>query len=106
VINYWTRMPTVGEQLDIPGVLTAPFVVTRLMLPPGARYDDNKESFAPFDRIVKPQPQMRADVLNLVRACVKQGRDLFIIVNNKAEGSSPLTIRALADAVGAAERDP
>jgi uncharacterized protein YecE (DUF72 family) len=101
VLNYWTRMPTVGEQLDMPGVLTAPFVVTRLMLPPGARYEENKESFAPFDRIVKAQPQMRADVVRLARTCVEAGKKLFVIVSNKAEGSSPWTIRALAESVGA-----
>jgi uncharacterized protein YecE (DUF72 family) len=99
VLNYWARMPTVGEQLDIPGVLTAPFVVTRLMLPPGARYETNKEEFAPFDRIVKKQPQMRADVVRLARTCIAMNKELFVVVSNKAEGSSPWTIRELAEAI-------
>ena len=105
VLNFWSRMPTVGAQLDLPGVLTAPFVVARLMLAPGARYEDKKEEFAPFDRIVTPQPGMRADVVRLARACAKVGKTLFVIVNNKAEGSSPLTIRALAEGVGADPRE-
>ena len=29
VFNSWTRMPPIGEQLDIPGSLSAPFTVAR-----------------------------------------------------------------------------
>jgi len=96
VLNYWERMPDIGEQLDVPGVLSAPFVVCRLLIPPGKRYDDRKRELAPFDRIVLPQEKMRADVERLARACEALGKVLLVIVNNKAEGSSPLTVNALA----------
>jgi len=99
VLNYWTAMPTIGEQLDLPGVLTAPFVVARLMLPPGARYEERRAAIAPFDRIVAPERGMRDDVVRLARACAAAHKTLFILVNNKAEGSAPLTIRALAEAL-------
>ncbi len=99
VLNFWTAMPTVGRQLAIPGILTAPFVVCRLLLPPGTRYEAMREEFAPFDRIVSPQPEMRTDVVRLARACQRAGRTLFVLVNNKAEGSSPLTVLALAEAL-------
>jgi uncharacterized protein YecE (DUF72 family) len=97
VLNYWERMPDIGEQLDVSGVLTAPFVVTRLLIPPGKRYDARKRELAPFDRIVDPREKMRADVERLARACEALGKVLLVIVNNKAEGSSPLTVRALAE---------
>jgi uncharacterized protein YecE (DUF72 family) len=100
VLSFWTGMPTVGEQLDLPGVLTAPFVVARLMLPPGSRYEERRAELAPFDRIVSPQREMRRDIVHLARACAAAGKTLFILVNNKAEGSAPLTIRALAEALG------
>jgi uncharacterized protein YecE (DUF72 family) len=99
VVNFWTAMPTIGEQLALPGVLGADFAVARLLLPPGARYEEARDTFAPFDRIVAPQPRMREDVVRLALACARGGKDLFVIVNNKAEGSSPLTVRALAGAV-------
>ena len=99
VLNFWERMPDLGEQLEIPGVLSAPFVVARLLIPPGQRYDDRKRALAPFDRIVDPQEKMRADVARLVEACEKLGKVLLVIVNNKAEGSSPLTVRALAERI-------
>jgi uncharacterized protein YecE (DUF72 family) len=97
VLNFWERMPTLGEQLSLPGILTAPFAVARLMIPPGERYAMRREEVAPFDQIVEPQPQMRADVVSLSDACGALGKVLFVVVNNKAEGSSPLTVRAIAE---------
>lgn len=99
VLNFWERMPDIGAQLDAPGVLGAPFVVARLLIPPGQRYDDRKRALAPFDRLVDPQEKMRADVARLAEACEKLGKVLLVIVNNKAEGSSPLTVRALAERI-------
>lgn len=99
VLNYWSAMPTVGEQLTLPGILTAPFVVSRLMLPPGERYDERRAEMAPFDHIVDPQPQMREDIAALIARARAEDREVFVIVNNKAEGSAPLTIRALIERV-------
>jgi uncharacterized protein YecE (DUF72 family) len=105
VISLWERMPSVGQQLALPGVLGAPFAVCRLSITPGQRYEERREAFAPFDRIVAPDPVMRADVAALAGACAARGKKpLYVIVNNKVEGSSPLTIRALmarmAEALG------
>jgi uncharacterized protein YecE (DUF72 family) len=103
VLTFWSGMPALGEQLALPGVLGADFVVARLLLPPGARYEERKAELAPFNRIVTPQPEMRADVVRLARACVAANKALFVLVNNKAEGSSPLTIRALVAAIAQGE---
>lgn len=73
------------------------FTVIRLLLAPGTRYNDRREDFAPFDRIVAPDPEMRRQVVALARARAALGRAVFVLVNNKAEGCSPLTIRALAE---------
>ena len=97
VLNFWERMPTLGEQLAVPGVLTAPFAVARLLIPPGQRYADRRAELEPFDRIVEPQLVMRDDVVRLSEACAALGKVLFVVVNNKAEGSSPLSVRALAE---------
>jgi hypothetical protein len=86
----------VGEQLAIPKILTASTVVCRLMLPPGRRYADRVEELGPFNRLLDPQPEMRRDVVRLVEECGRQSKTLFVLVNNKAEGSSPLTVRELA----------
>ncbi|MCA9641439.1 MAG: DUF72 domain-containing protein [Polyangiaceae bacterium] len=98
VFNFWERMPKLGEQLALPGLLEAGDVaVSRLMIPPGKRYMKRKETLAPFDELRDPQPGMRRDVMELVLATERLGKVVYIIANNKAEGCSPLTLRALAE---------
>ncbi len=96
VINYWGRMPTVGEQLNIPGVLTAPFVVSRLLLRPGTDYEELETRYAPFDRLHQVDEAMRADTAALAARCAAEGRELSVLVSNKVEGSAPLTVKGLA----------
>jgi uncharacterized protein YecE (DUF72 family) len=102
VLNFWSRMPGVGAQLDRVIPFDLPFAVARLLLPRGKRYDELKRAFSPFDRLVAPQPEMRRDVLRLCEWAVASERDVFVLVNNKAEGSAPLTIEALAEGLVAA----
>lgn len=96
VFNYWSRMPSLAEQMRVEGLLRSPLLVARLLLPPGERYADLKEAYAPFDRLVAPQPQMRRDVVHLVQHALQRDVECYVLVNNKAEGSSPLTVQALA----------
>lgn len=104
VLNSWEAMPDLGRQLALPGVLTAPdHVVARLLMRPGTRYEQRKAEMAPFDRLLDPNPEMRDAVVELVRLCQATGRVAYVIVNNKAEGCSPLTVAALAARL--AERD-
>lgn len=97
VLSYWSRMPPLRDQLGRAGVMPGPKLVVRLLLPPGLRYDDTKKAYDPFDRIVEPQPRMRDDVMRIVWEAGENGYPVFVLANNKAEGSSPLTIRALAE---------
>ncbi len=102
VATFWTAMPTLRVQLAA-RPFTASFTVVRLMLPPFARYASQKVDFAPFDKLVAPQQEMREDVVDLLRAAEAAGcSEAFVLVNNKAEGSAPLTVRALAEKVAAA----
>ncbi len=99
VFNHWERMPALRDQLAHPASLTASHVVCRLLLPQGVGYEQAREAFAPFDRLQAPDEAMRTDVVALWKACRAANRSLTIIVNNKAEGSAPLTIRAIAERV-------
>jgi uncharacterized protein YecE (DUF72 family) len=96
VFNYWSRMPALAEQMQISRLLQGSLMVIRLLLPPGTRYEELKEAYAPFDRLVAPQAAMRQDVISLVRAALDRDMETYVLVNNKAEGSSPLTVQALA----------
>lgn len=100
VFSYWTAMPELRVQLAAPKAIGARFTVARLMLPRFTRYEERKKALAPFDKLASPQPSMREDVIDLVReAAEKLCDDVYVIVNNKAEGSAPLTIRALAEGI-------
>lgn len=94
--NYWSAMPGPAEQAAVVPPEDGPFAVIRLLLRPGTWYEDQRERFKPFDRIVAPDEAMRADVVSVTRRALSRGRRVFILVNNKAEGSSPLTIMELA----------
>jgi len=97
VFNFWERMPWIAEQLELPGLLEAgELCVSRLMIPPGKKYAKRKLSLAPFDALRDPQPRMRAEVTQLAQAALRLGKVVYVIANNKAEGCSPLSVRALA----------
>ena len=103
VFNFHSRMPPLSRQLrrvsEVLGRLPGSVVVARLLQPPGSNYDALKKQYAPFDRLVTPNPILRADVLELIAAAATHSTTAFVIVNNKAEGSAPLTIRALAESL-------
>lgn len=101
VFNYWTAMPSLRVQLRaVVGSARKRLprlVVMRLMLPPFTKYETRENDFRPFDRIREVQYDMRDDVVQILRAAAEHGSgEAFVLVSNKAEGSSPLTIRELA----------
>ncbi len=96
VFSSWTRMPSIGMQLELPGSLTAGFLVARALLRPGVYYADAVDAFAPYDRIRDPNPELRNDLVRLVEAAEQLRIPAYILVNNRAEGSAPLTIAAVA----------
>jgi len=97
VFNSWTRMPSIGEQLTLQDVITAPFIVARALLRPGRAYQDAIDQFAPYDRVQDVNRQMRGDLVRLVETAVDARIPAYLLVNNRAEGSAPLTIAAVAE---------
>ena len=97
VYNYASAMPMPAEQRRAIPLAPAPFVLVRLLLRPGTGYDDRREEFLPFDRIVDESPEMREEVVAILREAVGTGVPAYVLVNNKAEGCAPATIRALAE---------
>ena len=69
----------------------------RLLLRPGTRYGDRRDEMMPFNRVSDRNDEMRNEVASLVRLAVEAGIPVSVLVNNKAEGCAPLTIRALAE---------
>ncbi|MBA3894923.1 MAG: DUF72 domain-containing protein [Gemmatimonadales bacterium] len=96
VFNSWTRMPAIGDQLDLPGSVSGPFIVARALLRPGRTYDEAVDAFAPYDRILEPNPELRRDLLRLIDTAGQTRIPAYLLVNNRAEGSSPLTVAEVA----------
>lgn len=97
--NYWARMPMPSEQSRLVPLTASTPACVRLLMRPGTTYEAQRERFRPFDRLIEPDARMRRDVVTLVRDAAGRGVPLYVLVNNKAEGSAPLTIRALAQDV-------
>jgi uncharacterized protein YecE (DUF72 family) len=100
--NYWSAMPDLADQAMVVAPEDPPFALVRLLLKPGTWYEDQRDRFKPFDRLVEPDEKMRGQVVALTRRALARGRRVYILVNNKAEGSSPLTVLALARRLAAA----
>lgn len=97
VCSYWSTMPWPGEQAAFMKVEQGPFTMVRLLLRPGTRYEERRQEMAPFNRVVQPDERMRQEVAALLTSAARQKRRAYLLVNNKAEGSAPLTIEALAE---------
>lgn len=96
-LNVHPSMPDVTVQAA--RVPSSGPLVMRWMLGRGFAYEAAKERYQPFDRIVDENPAVRGQVGSLLRAAVDAGRPAYAVINNKAEGSAPLTVRGLAEAV-------
>ncbi len=100
VYNHWTAMPPLSDQHQLlEGQFTAAHVVMRLLTPLGLKYESAVERYKPYDRIVQPQPKMRTDTVALVQQAAAAGKSTYVLVNNRSEGCSPLTVQALMQAL-------
>ena len=105
--NHWTGMPPLLTQHRLLNErFTAPFVVMRLLTPLGLPYADAVERYAPYNRIVTPQPQMRREAASLIHSASSQGVTPYVLVNNRSEGNAPLTIQAIVEMVTALPDSP
>jgi uncharacterized protein YecE (DUF72 family) len=104
VFNSWTRMPPIGAQMDLEGSITADFVVARALLKPGRLYEDAVKLFKPYDRVKDPFPDLRRDLARLARMSGELRLPAWLIVNNRAEGSAPHTIAAVAALLATGDR--
>jgi len=73
--------------------------VLRWLLRREHTYEGARELYEPFDEIREPDPGSRAESVAWCLAQLDRGREVFVIANNKAEGSAPLTLLELAKAM-------
>jgi uncharacterized protein YecE (DUF72 family) len=96
--NVHPRMPRVTEQFALLGerAWLSGNVVCRWMLHPSQDYEEARERYFPFDRLVDPDPANRVAVAEVLEKVLAAGNDAFVIANNKSEGSAPLSLFTLA----------
>ena len=82
-----------GGERGVPGL------VVRWMLPLGLSYEGAKQAFEPFDRIVEDDLDAREAVARLAVRAHELGQMTIVVINNKAEGSAPLSVARLAEAI-------
>jgi len=99
VLNSWEAMPSVGEQMALPGSQTNPaLVAARFLLKPGRRYEEAVKTFQPYDQIKEANVEARKAGAALIADGVKaKARKTFIYVNNRLEGNALSTIEAMVD---------
>ncbi len=97
--NVHPASAPLARQLELLHPFQQPTLVVRWMLGGGLEYVAAKERYAPFDRIVDEDPASRELIARTVLDATLAERDAFVIANNKAEGSAPLSVFRLAERV-------
>lgn len=76
-----------------------PALVVRWMLHAGLRYAAAQDRYAPFDRIVDPDEDSLERIAVAALDALVAERDVYVVTNNKAEGSAPLSAFRLAERI-------
>ena len=104
-IGVHARMPAIERQAKALALLDenglGPLIV-RWSLHSGFKYEQAKAKYEPFDKLVDEDPDTRQALAELAARYVFAGQPVVIAVNNKAEGSAPLTCFELAREIAAA----
>lgn len=91
------NLPTIDKQLlTVPPPPGQP-VMLRWNLRPSLDYKQARNQFHPFRQLRSEDPNRRARVARVIARALQADRKVYLTVNNKAEGSAPLTLRAVLD---------
>ncbi|MGF6773163.1 uncharacterized protein YecE (DUF72 family) [Paraburkholderia sp. GAS199] len=102
-VGIHARMPDPLRQAAALALLdgdapTGPLIV-RWSLHGGFKYEQAKAKYEPFNQLIDPDPSTRAALAELAARYALAGQPVVIAINNKAEGSAPLSCLELARAI-------
>jgi uncharacterized protein YecE (DUF72 family) len=92
--------PSIAEQRRISGEVGVDGVLVRWNLRRDRRYEEAREAFAPFNRLVAEDLETRLEIADLISEAFQTGKRAIVLANNKAEGSAPLTLQKLSTVPG------
>jgi uncharacterized protein YecE (DUF72 family) len=98
-LGLHAKMPPLEDQLPLlralwPGPLVCRWNYNRIHGAYG--YEDAEKRYAPFDRLVDPDPATRQALARVIRGVASAGQPAYVAISNKAEGSAPLSVIELA----------
>jgi hypothetical protein len=102
IFNSWDAMPSVNEQMALPGSGTNPNLrAARFLLKPGRKHEEAVKAFQPYAKVQDPYPGARAAGAALIAEGKAAGpkRKTFIYVNNRLEGNALETIEAMLERI-------
>ncbi len=105
-VSFWlashARMPSPREQIELSRrVLDAGAFIARWSLHSGFKYEDAKTRYFPFNKLVDEDLDSRESLADACASALNAGFPVYVVVNNKAEGSAPLSIERLAQRIAA-----
>lgn len=97
--NVHPAMTPLDRQLGKVSPFYQPALVVRWMLHDGLKYEVARDRYEPFHRLVDEDRVSRERIAVAVLDALVAERDAFVIANNKAEGSAPLSVFRLAERI-------
>jgi uncharacterized protein YecE (DUF72 family) len=107
--SFWTRMPRVSVQYEAyrqgtEGVTDSTPMVGLGFLKPGRSYEEAVSLFQPYKELKEAYPTGREELTELAQSAEKAGRKIFLLLNNRLEGSAPHTVGAVASMLSGSVR--
>jgi len=101
-LGLHAKMPAITEQLPMlralwPGPLVCRWNLHRKHGAFG--YEEAKRLYGNFDQLVDPDPETREALARVIAGTTRAGFPAYVTLGNKAEGSAPLSVVALAESV-------
>lgn len=98
-LGLHAKMPPIDEQLPMlralwPGPLVCRWNLNRLHGAYG--YAQAEQRYGDFDRLIDPDPDTRSALARVIVGTTGAGFPAYVTIDNKAEGSAPLSVIALA----------
>lgn len=95
VLSHWTWLPSLRSQFEKSQGAhfnSSNSLLIRLLTPRGKTYAETYEAAFPFDTMIEGMlhPNTVQDTVTVVRAALRDGRWVYLLINNRAGGNAPL----------------
>jgi uncharacterized protein YecE (DUF72 family) len=105
VLSHWTWLPSLRDQFEMAQGAkfnNANSLLIRFLTPRGKNYAETYAAAFPFDAMVEGMlgPKTVQDTVIVVKAALKDGRWVYLLINNRAGGNAPLIAVEIVEHLG------